>query len=244
MANSGSIGTIEYCENFLIDHINTSAGNGVGWVTAVAGGATAFVRAVAAAQGIHAYGILSAADDDLLELCGDEIFVYGQQGYNMIEVLFQASVVSALAFNIGFNDDSLEASPLPIELSGTTWTTNATDSIMLVLDQDATNYDVHCMWVDDGSDASDAIADLRMKGATLAADKWAMVRLELQDRGSGKGLRATFTFAQDGKTFQKEFNTSLDRDIGLVPYIGFETRAATASNIRIKYVKLAQSIAD
>lgn len=244
MGNTGSVGVIERLETFMVDDINTAAGNGIGWVTAVAGGATAFVRASSAAAGIHCLGVISAADNDLLELCGDEIFVYGQTGYNMIEVLFQANVVTALAFNIGFNDDSLEASPLPIELSGTTWTTNATDAIMLVLDMDATNYEVHCMWVDDGNDTSEAIADLRMRGASLQADKWAMARLELQDRGSGNGLRATFTFAQDGKSFQKEFNTSLDRDIALVPYIGFESRVATASNIRIKYIKQAQSIAD
>lgn len=244
MAASGSIGTIVHVEDFVNDTINTSAANGVGWVTAIAGGATAFVRAAAAGYGLHALGVLSAADNDLIELCGDELYVYGQTGHNAIEVLFQASVVSALAINIGFNDDSLEATPLPIELSGTTWTSNATDFVGLVLDQDATNYEWHAFWVDDGSDTSTAIADLRLTGATFVANKWAMVRVEIQDRGSGNGVRATFTYSQDGRSYEKVFNTSLDRDAALVPYIGFETRAATASNVYIKYVKTEQSIAD
>lgn len=244
MANTGSVGIIEDIENFLTDNVSTGSADGIKWANSSDGG-TAFVRAAAAGKGIHLSGITAATDDHLHELCSDTLDTYVQDGYNMLEVLFQLDVVTTVAINIGFNDDVLDASnTLPAELSTTTWTTNAATFVGLVFDVDATNDDVHCMWVDDDADTSTAIGDLRMKGASLQADKWMMARVELQDQGSGKGARATFTFAVDGKTFSKTFETTIDRDVALCPYIGFENRDAVAHTMLIKYIKRAQSIAD
>ena len=242
MANSGSIGIIRDVENFLTDDIG-SAGDGVKWVVSSDSSDTAFVRAVAAGKGMHCAGALTTTDNNMIELCSDVLHVYGQDGYNALEVLFQVDVATDLAINIGFNDDSLDGgNTLPVELATATWTTTSSTFVGLAFDVDATNDDWHCMWVDDDADA--ALADLRMTGATLTASKWVMARVAIQDRGSGKGVRATFTISQDGKSFEKVFDTSVDRDCALCPYIGFENRAATAHNVYIKYIIQEQSIAD
>lgn len=244
MANSGSLGCIEYTENFLVDNVSTGSADGIYWVNSSDGG-TAFVRTVASGKGVCLVGTTAATDNHLHELCGDVLNVYGLDGYNMLEVLFQMDVATTVAINIGFNDDSLDASnTLPAELATATWTTNAATFVGVVLDADATNVDWHCMWVDADSDTSTALADLRMKGATLTAAKWVAARVEIQDRGSGNGVRATFSIIQDGKSFEKVFDTTVNRATALVPYIGFENRDAIAHAMSIRYIRLAQSIAD
>ena len=246
MANSGSVGVITDLENWLTDNIGTSGADGIKWVNSSDGGDTAFARAAATANlPLHVAGATAATNNNLIELCSDLLHVYGQNGWHMLEVLFKIDVATDIAINIGFNDDSLDAgNTLPVELSTATWTTTASTFVGLAFDVNATNDDWHCMWTDDDSDTSEALADLRLKGASLTAAKWCMARVELQDRGSGKGLRATFTISQDGKSFEKVFDTSVDRDVALCPYIGFEARATTAHNVYIAYVKQAWSIPD
>jgi hypothetical protein len=101
------------------------------------------------------------------------------------------------------------------------------------------------MWVDDDVDTTTAIAKLRMNGAAPIASKWIKARVEIQDRGVGSdGVRATFSIDQDGKTFEKTFDTTVDRDCGLCPYIAFENRTTTAHNVYIKYIDYEQTIAD
>lgn len=245
MANTGSLGCLREVETFDRDDINSSAADGVRWLTSADGGDTAFARAASAALGRHAAGATAATDDNMIELNGDILDVYGQVGAHALEVLFRVDVATNIAFNIGFNDDSLEASnTLPAELATATWTSNASTFVGLVFDTDATNADVHCFWVDADADTSKALADLRMSGATLAAAVWAKARVEIQDRGSGNGVRATFSFSQNGKTFEKVFDTSVTRSTALVPYIGFENRSASAHNCYVKYIITEQSISD
>ncbi len=249
MANAGSIGTIVHLEDFFTDNIAANSGSsadGIHWLVSTDTSDTAFARAAAAARGLHAAGALAATENNQIELCSDTLFIYGQTGYSAMEVLFQMDNIAAIAFNIGFNDDSIEtATTLPVELATTVWTSNAATFVGLVYDTGATNDDVHCFWVDDDSDTSTAIATLRMTGIAPVASKWCMARVELQDRGSGNGVHATFHFAVDGKHATKEFDTSVDRDVALCPYISFEQRATpTATNVYIKYVKIEQSIAD
>lgn len=248
MANSGSLGQTEYTATFVGNEISSTGAGTVGgyaWVTTATTTTNCFAQAVAAGRGYHATGNTPATDDHNLQLCGNSLGIYGQHGYSMVEVLFQLDVATDIAINVGFNDEVLETTGgIPIELATTTWTTNAATALMLVYDVDATNDDWHCMWVDDNNDASETLANLRMSGSTLAASKWVMARVEMQDRGSGYGVRATFTIAQDGKTWSKEFDTSVDRDCALTPYFGIESRAGTAHNAYVKYVKVSQSIAD
>jgi hypothetical protein len=246
MANVGRKGIVRYEETFAADNIGTLAGDGIAWVVSSDTGDTAIARAVAAGKGLHATGATAATDDNMIELCSDQLHFSGQEGQTAIELLMQLDDTTNIAFNFGFNDDSLEAGDtLPVELSGTTFTSTSSTFLGFVYDTDATNDDIHCFWVDDDTDTSEAIADLRMNGMAPTDDKWLYLRVEMQDRGSGKGVRATFLAVDHtGKSVEKVFNTSVDRDATLCFYFGVENRSASAHNVYIKLPAWEQSIAD
>lgn len=246
MAGIGSKGIIRYVETFATDSISTSGADGVGWFVSSDSGDTAIARAVAAGKGLHATGATSVDDNNLIEFCGDTLMFAGQEGFSAVEVLLQLDDVTNVAFNFGLNDDVNDASnTLPAELSGTTWTANAATFVGLVYDVDATNDDLHCFWVDDSSATSTAIADLRMQGVAPANAKWFYMKVEMQDRGSGNGVRVTLTAqAQNGNSVSKTFNTTVDRDCPLCWYLGIENRSGTAHNVYIKAPAWEQSIAD
>lgn len=230
-------------DDFDMDNINTSAANGVRWLVSSDGGDTAFAVDLTAAQGGTAVGTISAADNQLVEIGHEAFMSVPQHGSLYMEVRCQIDDIANIAANIGFNDDALEDSnTLPVELSTTTFTANAAEFIGLVFDVDATNDDWHVIWVDDGSVATNAIANLRMNGASWKAASYWTFRVELQDTGSGNGVRAVFSVTTDaGVQYQKVFNTTLDRDASLTPYVGFETRSASAHNLTIDYIEFGGS---
>jgi hypothetical protein len=246
MANVGSKGVVRYEETFAVDNIGAAAGDGIAWLVSSDTGDTAIARAVAAARGLHATGALAATDDNLIEFCSDQLHFYGQAGHNSAEILFQLDDVANVAFNFGLNDEVLETSnTLPVELSGTTFTSNASTFLGFVYDTDATNDELHCFWVDDDNDTSTAISDLRMIGMAPTNSKWLYMKVEMQDRGSGKGVRATFLAVDhNGKSVEKVFDTSVDRDAGLCFYLGVENRSASAHNVYFKFPAWEQTIAD
>ncbi len=260
MANTGTKGIAKYQDFFAADTVaggsaggDGSAADGVAWIGSSFTGDTPFQRAVAAGRGIHLTAATDTTNADCVELASDALMFYVQEGFCMAEILVQFSSVADIAFNFGFNDTCLEsahAGTLPVELSGTTWTTGSSTFCGLVYDTDATYDEMHCMWVDDNSDGasgSDVSVDgdtIRMKGAVPTASKWIYMRVELQDRGSGNGARATFTFQCDGKTFEKTFNTAVDRDCALAWYFGFENRTTTAKTVYTKMAGWEQTISD
>ena len=246
MANVGPTGIVRYEEKLAVDNISTAAADGIGWLTSADAADTAFARAVAAGKGLHLAGALAATDNNMIELCGDSLMFAGQEGHCAVELLIAFDVITDLAFNFGFNDAVLETSnTLPCELAAKTWVTNASTFAGLVFDVDATDDELHVMWVDDDSDSVEAIANLRMKGIAPTAGKWLFMRVSLQDRGSGKGLRATFLVVDhNGRSVEKTFNTTVDRDCPLCWYLGVENRAATAHNVYIKGIAWEQAVAD
>ena len=254
MANMGAKGVIRYEETFAADTIaagtpgtsDGSAGDGIAWVDSGDTGNTAIVRAVNAARGLHAAGATDATNNDMIEINSDVTLFYGQVGHNAVEILVQFDDVTNVAFNFGFNDESLEgANTLPVELATTTFTLNAADAFVgFVYDTGATNDELHCIWSDDGTLTSTAIADLRMTGMAPTNSQWLWLRVELQDRGSGNGVRATFlAIDHNGRSVEKVFNTSVDRDVALAYYFGMENRSASAHNVYIKRMAWEQGIA-
>jgi len=245
VAIAGRISTIEYSETFVADNISTGAADGIAWVVSSDSSDTAFARATVAGAGLVASGALHTTDNNMIEFCGDTTQFYAQNGHVAVECMLYVSSVADLAINFGFNDDSLDGgNTLPIELSGTTWTTTASTACVLVYDVDATNDEWHCMWVDDDVDTTTAIADLRMRGMAPEASKWMYLRVELHDRGSGNGARASFMVTQAGKSCVKEFNTNIDRDCALCWYLGLENRAETAHTVYVMAPGWKSSIAD
>ena len=239
MANAGSMGIVRYFETFATDTIASgtstaegTAGNGVAWLCSLDTGDTAPVRAVNTSRGLHVTAATDTTDNDLVEFCGDTLMFTGQTGHSSVELLLQFDVVTTLAFNFGFNDDVLEGSnSLPAELSGTTFTSNSATFLGFVFDIDADNDDIHVFWVNGDVDTTESIADLRMVGMAPTASKWLYLKAEMQDRGSGKGVRATLLAVDHaGRSVEKEFDTSVARTTPLCYYLGFANRDGVAHN--------------
>ena len=84
-----------------------------------------------------------------------------------------------------------------------------------------------------------------MVGMAPTNAKWLYMKVEMQDRGSGKGVRATFLAVDHtGKSVEKVFNTSVDRDLPLNYYLGVENRSASVHNIYIRCPSWEQTISD
>ena len=252
MANVGSKGIVRYVETFAIDTIDGgsaggdgSAGNGVAWIGSADAGNTPFVRAVNTARGLHLAGATDATGaTDMVEFCGDELMFFGQTGHSAIELMVQFDDVTNLAFNFGFNDEVTDSGGVtPIALSGTTWASTAGDFLGFVYDTDADNDELHVFWTDDSVDTTTAIGTLRMRGMAPTNSKWLWMRIEMQDRGSGNGVRATFLAVDHkGRSMEKTFNTTLDRDMGLCYYFCFANRSASVHNCYLKVPCWEQSI--
>ena len=227
------------------ENIATSVADGVSWLTTADTGGTAGI-VVADAEGPLAEVVLDSTDDDMGELAYHLVTFSGQNGQLSGEarVKISAGAINSVAFNVGFNDDALEDSnTLPAELSTTTFTSNSATFVGVVYDTDATNDDFHAFWVDDDTDSSEAIADLRMTGLAPVADEWFGVRVVLSDRGSGKGMLAEITVCEEStnKTVQKRFNTNVDRDALLTFGIWMENRATVAHSFQVDHIHIMQS---
>lgn len=249
MANAGSKGMYEHIDDPMVSVIAAAAAAGVTWVADATNGATDFARAVAAGKGLHYAAASDTTDDDMQEFCSNNLLFTGQEGQSYVEILMQLDSVDDVAFNFGLHDtveEVADGGTLPVELSGTTWTSTGSTFIGIVYDVDADNNELHCFWVDDDVDTTTAIANLRMNGMAPTADKWLYMRVDIQDRGSGNGVKATFLAVDSsGKSVQKEFNTTVDRDCPLCYHFSFENRGnSAATKCYIKHCNFGQSTAD
>ena len=182
-------------------------------------------------------------DNDFAEVDLGALNYTVQDGRISMEARVAPYDVSVMAVNVGFNDDTLEGgNTLPVELSGTSFTSNASTWIGFVYDADATNATWHAFWVDDDNDTSTAIATLNT-GIALADSTWYTMRIELQDRGSGNAARGLFDIRdENGNHWNYEANTTIDRDVALVPHIGCELRSASNNGlIDIDYIEASRS---
>ena len=243
----GSVGFHELLDFFDYDTISASATMAAAqrWESEGDSGDTPFT-ATAASEGPYAAGTNRAAsgDDHLVEIAHRYLCWQAQWGVLEIEVMMQLNVITTIAFNIGFNDDTGEASnTLPAELGGVAWASNAANFMGFVFDTDATNDEIHVFWSGDSMDASVPIASLRMNEAAPTAGEWAIYKVALVEQGSGNGVRATFSFIDhNGRLWQKEFDTNIDREELLTPYVAFEARGDTTHAMWLKYIHVRQSL--
>jgi len=246
MANVGSRGVVRYEETFATDTIGT-AGDGIAWIITNDTSDTPWARAVAAGKGLHAVGTLHATDNNRLEFLSDKFIFSGQEGHCSVECLLQLSVVTDIAINFGFFDAVTGPSNvIPAQISGTTLAGSAADGFLgLVLDTDADNDEFHCTWENGAVVTTTPIADLRMNGMGLTADQWFYMKVEMQDAGSGNPVIGTFLVADHtGKSAEKRFTTTVDRDLPLCWYLGLENRAATTHIAYLKLPSWEQTISD
>ena len=239
------------------DNISTGVADGILWLNSSDGGDTAFAI-VADAQGPIVQGATDTDDNDMVEI-GYHLLAWSvQHGKLCMETRMKVSVgaVASVALNIGFNDDVLEDSnTLPVELSGTTFTSNSATWIGVLFDPDITDpNEFVAFWVDDDADTTTAIADLRMTSVAPVLNQWFGVEIELSanppatvaegEAGTAGGaVVATITVIQEstGIRATKRFTTSIDRNALLTPHIAFENRDAVAHTVEIDYIYVYQS---
>ena len=196
---------------------------------------------------MHVAGTTDTGAANRLEFLSDTLMFTGQEGYCSVEILLQLGAYTDVAFNFGFNDAVTGPNNIiPVKLDSVTFTRNAADGFIgLVYDSNATNDEVHCWWANGGTKTTTPTADLRMVGMAPTASKWLYMKVGMQDRGSGKGVRATFLVVDhNGKSVEKVFNTSVDRDLPLNYYLGVENRTTTAVNIYLRGIAWEQTISD
>jgi len=180
-------------------------------------------------------------DNEMCEVSLGANYFRAQDGHMFMEALV-AFERTTMAATVGFTDEYNESgNTLPIELSTTTFASNASTFVGFVIDSDATNDNWHAFWVDDDSDTSVPIATLNT-GIPLAADTWYLLRIDVWDAGSGSQAIAEF-FIEDenGKSWQYRNASTIDRDAALVPHIGIENRTTTGAYIDIDYIHAGKS---
>jgi len=249
MANMGSTGIQRHIDDPSVTVIAAATATGVTWVSDATGSATDFVKAVAAGKPTHYFGVMDAVDNSLLEFCGNNLDFTAQNGHCAVEIMIQFEDASEHSFNFGFND-TVEDGNLPIDLSATTLTKTASTYCGFVFDgTDATNKDLYCVWVDDDSigqaDTAGSVdgQEIRMRGMAPTDAKWLYLKVELDDRGSGNGARATFLAVDHlGRSMEKVFNTSVDRDCPLCYHLAIENRTATGGDVFLVNTNWEQTI--
>lgn len=254
MANIGPKGILRHIDNPAITILSDTAGAGKTWTTDSDASDADFARAVAVGKGLHYVGTLSANDNRMLEFCSNNLYFVVQEGHCEVEALVQFSAVDELAFNFGFNDEVLETgnTTLPMEINGSdVISANSASFVGFVYDIDGTSDYLVCSWVDDSTiqqtDADGRVkgAKIKMSGMAPTAAKWLYLKVELDDRGSGNGARATFLAVDHtGLSMERTFNTTLDRDVPLCYYFGIENRGGTGMTVYTKHNNWAQTIPD
>lgn len=230
MPTDTAFGVVRVFDDFVLD-------TGALWHTSADGTGSTDVVADGTAHLSGRMRLTSDATDNQLNEVATGLCFRVQDGGPLImeaRIMQETGTIATSAFNVGFNDDPTDASnTLPVELATVTFTSNASTFVGFVCDGDATNVQWHAFWVDDDTDTSTAIADLRMTGEAPVADTWTTLRVVLSDRGSGNGARADFFV--DGK-LTKSFDTTVDRDAVLAAYVGGERRSASQGILDVDYI--------
>jgi len=182
-------------------------------------------------------------DNDMIEVDTGHTSYRVSDGHLYFEARVAPHDVSVMAVNVGFHDETTESgNSLPVELSGTTWTSTAGEWIGFVFDADATTNNWYVFWVDDNNDTSVAIATLQSDIA-LADTTWYTLRCDLHDAGSGNQVVAEFSVQDENGNHWEYRNTStIDRDAALSFHIGNELRASVDNgSLDVDYIEVGKS---
>jgi hypothetical protein len=182
-------------------------------------------------------------DNEMCEVDTGHTSYRVSDGHLYFEARVSPHDVSVMAVNVGFHDETTESgNSLPVELSGTTWTSNAGDWIGFVFDADATTNNWHAFWVDDSNDTSVAIGTLQSDVA-LADTTWYTLRLDLYDAGSGNQVVAEWKVQDaNGNHWEYRNSSTIDRDAALSFHIGNELRGAVDNgSLDVDYIEVGKS---
>jgi len=229
MATDTTKGFIRMHEEWEHDNINTSAANGVRWLITADNSGT---FAVSDSAELQAASVTGAADNNMNEIAHRLVW-RAQDGMMSMEARVDLTDITTTAVNIGFNHAvGAACNTLPVELSGTTFTSNASTFVGFVFDTDATNDNWHAFMVDDCADTTVAIACLNT-GIAPVNNEPQTFKVVVYDQQACNQTRADFLI--DG-VIQLTMTSAIDRDVLLTPHIASENRACSARTMNVHYV--------
>lgn len=235
MPTDTSKGVITVFDEFNIDHIGTSAGDGIQWLVSLDNSGT--LAPVASAE-LQAASVTGTTNDNMNDFYYRDLSYRAQDGFMSWEVRLDLASIVDVAVNVGFNDDVNDASgTLPVELSGTTFTSNAGTYVGFVYDTDATNDNWHVFMVDDNNDTTVPIACLNT-GIAPVANTPQTLKIVVDDNGACNQTRTAFYI--DGLEVLTMVS-SIDRDVLMTPGFAHETRACSAKTVNLHYVEAMKS---
>ena len=235
MATDTTKGTIRLWEEFNHDNIGTSSGDGIQWIVSLDNSGT--LAPVASAE-MQAASVTGSTDDNMNDFYYPLLSLRARDGFMSMEMRLDMATIPLVAVNVGFNDDVNDGSnTLPVELNGTTFTSNAATFIGFVYDTDTNNDNWHAFMVDDCADTTVAIATLNT-GVAPVANTAQTLKVVVYDQGACNQTRAEFYI--DGN-LEVTMESAIDRDALLTPGFAHETRACAAHTVNLHYVEVKKS---
>lgn len=206
----GKIGVFEDFQGVGAASTLTDATAGTRWndLTLVAiSGDVAVTHTVDESGGVIAFSGAGAAADGVAILTSP--MVPTSNGTMVVEVRLKSSVVTDCRIFVGFQQTvSLSETVNPFTLSGTTLTANAAGEVVgIYFDAEATTDDFRFMAGSNSSASTAAALDYALGGqttlgslgvranATVTADRWAILRVEVDSDGTARGYVGDETMA-------------------------------------------------
>jgi hypothetical protein len=211
---------VSFVDDFLGDALDAR------WSPAVGTDA----QAVTAAINVQAGGVVRQTSGDTVTVAESlatlthELNWKANSGGLYLKCRFKpVTSVADVCYNIGFSDVKSSTLEIPITISGTTITTNATDAVVFVYDTAQTNDTWHCQGV-----ANDV--DTAIKNTTIApaADTWTVLEIAISSTG-------TATFWIDG-TQVHSVASAVTATVALTPIFTVMARTTTVKAMDLDYV--------
>lgn len=213
MPIQGSRGKIRVFEDFLgvasaVTVSDATAGTRHNDLTIVAiSGDAVMDWAVDESGGVATFSGAAGAGDGAAVFCSP--LVPTSNGTMVIEVRWKSSVVTDCRLFVGFQQTvSLSETVVPFTLSGTTLTVNAAGEVVgFYFDAQATTDDLRFMAGSNSSASTAAALDYALGGATtlgalgvrcnatVTANRWSVLRVELDTDGTARGYAGDETMA-------------------------------------------------
>jgi hypothetical protein len=162
-----------------------------------------------------------------------------QDGGCIMETRFKITtnvLTTTLAIGAGFSETLDPATPvMPAEFSTATLTVNGTGSMaMMLFDTDGTVIDWRSVIADAGAVVAGTACDGSVASATIAADRWYIVRVKISPDGI-----AEISFGDNDSTKEMKVlakNTAvLDKDECYYAFLGIENRSGNARVMEVDY---------
>lgn len=231
-------GAVVLWDDFVGDTLNTDA-----WIatdTAAAGlGSSAFAISSTAGDPVAAHGgwisgTCSDNDSGSTEIGSMAATTVGNfrpdragNGLLVFETRITLPAITTIRVNAGLTDDEAEANAvLAMSLSGTTWTTTATDAALWVFDTAATTDVFYGQTVDSDADGT------AVTGTAPVAATALRLRIEIGPTGS-------VYFYRDGNYVGSETAVGVTETVPLIPYLGVANEGAANKVLEADYVLTA-----